>query len=90
MEKEKLTAVIKNFRRGASHQRTNQFIVIINGITSKAKASSLVGKKVSWKTISGKLIAGRIMQAHGAKGAVRVRMVKGLPGEAVGTPIQIK
>ena len=85
-----MKAVIKNFRRGASHQKTNQFIVIIDGVTSKAKASSLVGKKVSWKTISGKLIAGKIMQAHGSKGAVRVRMNKGLPGEAVGTPILVK
>ena len=85
-----MKAVIKNFRRGASHQRTNQFIVVIDGIISKSKAASLVGKKVSWKTKSGKIISGKITRAHGAKGAVRVRMQKGLPGEAIGTPIQIK
>jgi len=85
-----MKAIIKNFRRGISHQITNQFIVIIDGISSKSKASSLVGKKVSWKTKSGKLIQGKIMASHGDNGAVRVRMQRGLPGEAIGTPIQVK
>jgi large subunit ribosomal protein L35Ae len=85
-----MNAIIKNFRRGVSHQRTNQFIVVVDGVSSKAKASPLVGKKVVWKTASGKNINGKVTNLHGAKGAVRVRMEKGLPGSAIGSPIQIK
>ena len=81
---------IKNFRRGRRTQHTNQFVLVADSIDSKAKASALIGKKVDWKTTSGKTIKGTITRVHGNKGAVTARMEKGLPGTAIGKKINVK
>ena len=49
-----MEALISNFRRGRHLQVTNQMILKVKDVDSKEKASKLVGKKVSWKTPSGK------------------------------------
>lgn len=81
--------VIKNYRRGRHTQNTRQAIIEIPGVDSRAKAFSLVGKKVQYKTPSGKIITGKITAAHGNSGAVRARFSKGLPGQAIGSKVQI-
>lgn len=82
--------IIKNFRRGRRTQHTNQFVLVSDSINSKTKASALIGKKAEWKTLSGKIIKGKITRVHGNKGAVTARMEKGLPGTAIGTKIEVK
>ena len=84
-----MNGIIKNFRRGKRTVTPNHFIIVVDGMDSKAKASKLIGKKVHWKTSSGKLMKGKISAVHGNKGAVRARFEKGLPGTAVGTKIVI-
>ena len=81
---------IVNYRRGLKTQTDNQYIIEVEGIKSKAAAEKLRGKKAVWKTSSGKAITGKIMQVHGAKGAVRARFEQGLPGQAIGTKIEVK
>ena len=81
---------IINYRRGAHTEYTNQYIIEVEGIDSKEKASPLAGKRVVWKTATGKEIVGKISKAHGNKGAVLVRFNKGLPGQAVGTDVEIQ
>ncbi len=81
---------IINYRRGAKTEYTNQYVVEINGIDSKEKASTLSGKRIAWKTPTGKEIVGKITKAHGNKGAVLARFNKGLPGQAVGTDVEIQ
>lgn len=81
---------IVNYRRGLKTQTANQYIIEVEGVKSKAEAEKLRGKKAVWKTVSGKLISGKIMQAHGSKGAVRARFEQGLPGQAIGTKIEVK
>jgi len=81
---------IKNFRRGRRTQHTNQFVLVADSIDTKTKASALLGKKVEWKTTSGKSINGKITRIHGDKGTVIARMEKGLPGTAIGTKINVK
>ena len=80
---------ITNFRRGRHVTRGNQMLVKIEGIDSKEKASSLKGKKVVWKSTSGKEITGKISEIHGNKGAVRVVFETGMPGQAIGNKVDI-
>ena len=87
-----MDATIVNFRRGVSTQTQNHIILEVPGIENREKAASVVGKQVSW-TSSGKEkkeITGKIVAAHGNKGAVRAIMERGLPGQSVGKKIAVK
>ena len=84
-----MEAIIKNFRRGRTTQTDNQMVLIIEGI-DKEKAKSLVGKKVSWKSPAGKEIKGEVRATHGTKGAVRALFERGMPGQAIGTKVNIE
>ncbi len=84
-----MEGTIMNYRRGLGTQRTNQYIVQVEGVEEKSKADSLSGRKVVWKTTSGKEIVGKISKAHGNSGAVLARFNQGLPGQAVGTKVAI-
>ena len=48
----------------------------------------LVGRKVVW--VEGKnRFVGKIAGFHGKNGVVRVRFLKGLPGQALGTTVEL-
>jgi len=81
--------ILKNYRRGRNTQHPTQYIVEVDGIETRAKASTLNGKKVTWKSVAEKAITGKIMAAHGNSGAVRVKFDKGLPGQAIGTRVSV-
>ena len=85
-----MEGVIKNFRRGRTTQKTNHMIVYLDESNNREKASELVGKGVVWKSPKGKEINGKVASAHGNKGAIRVIFEKGLPGQSLGTKIEIK
>ena len=82
--------VIVNYRRGVGTQANNQMIIEIPAVNSKARAQAYLGKRVEWTTSAGRILAGRITAAHGSKGAVRARFDNPLPGQAIGTPIEVK
>ena len=87
-----MQGIIASFRRGRKTQKTNQAIIYIDSIKSKEKAAEIIGKKVTWIS-SGKkktTITGKITAAHGSKGAVRVLFERGIPGQALGTKIEIE
>jgi large subunit ribosomal protein L35Ae len=84
-----MQGLIVNYRGGLKTQTANQYIIEPEGSKSKASAAKLAGKKVVWKTSKGKPIVGKIMQAHGNNGAVRAKFSKGLPGQALGTKVEI-
>jgi len=85
-----MEATIVNYRRGLHTEYTNQFIIEIEGVKSKDEANKLAGKKVIWKTLTGKEIIGKITHAHGNNGAMLVRFEKGLPGQAIGTKLVVE
>ncbi len=64
-------------------------VLKVKGTDTKDKASKLVGKKVSWKTSSGKEIKGEIKATHGNSGAVRAIFEKGMPGQSISTKIKV-
>ena len=65
-------------------------IVQIKGVDGKEKASKLVGKKVVWKTSAGKQLTGQITNIHGNSGALRVRFDTGMPGQSIGSKVNIE
>lgn len=79
---------ILSYRMGR-HTQTNNHMVVDFNMASKEKAKSLVNKKVKWKSQTGKIINGTIASAHGNSGKVRVIFERGLPGQAVGSEVEI-
>ena len=59
-------------------------------LTSREEAKKHAGNEVEWKSPSGKIIKGKISDAHGNKGLVRAIFEKGLPGQAITDEIEVK
>lgn len=84
-----MEAIISNFRQGRHHQKTSHIILVVKGYEEKEKSKELLGKKVVYTTTSGKKINGEVKATHGNKGCVRAIFEKGLPGQAIGTKIEL-
>ena len=85
-----MEGTIVNFRGSRRVKSHNQMIVEVQGVASKEKATSFVGKKVVWKTPGTKLMTGKVASAHGNSGALRVIFETGMPGQAIGSKVQIE
>ena len=83
--------IIVNYRRGRRTQTTNQMIVLIPQ-HNKEKSQKLLGKEVVYfcEGKNKKQIKGKIASLHGNKGAIRVLFEKGVPGQAIGTKIEVR
>ena len=55
---------------------------------SVSEAGQLIGRKVVWKEGKNKFI-GKIVGLHGKRGLVRARFRKGMPGQALGTSVEL-
>lgn len=79
------------FRRGRHIQKPRHFLIEIPGTDSREKAMKFAGQSVIWKSEGKnvKEIKGKISSAHGNKGVVRAIFEKGLPGQAIGTDVEI-
>ena len=77
------------FRRGRHTIHKRHFIIDV-GAKSIEEAKKFVGKEVSWKSSSGKILKGKISAAHGNKGLVRAIFEKGLPGQALTQDVEVK
>ncbi len=85
-----MEARVKNFRRGRNTKYDKQIIVETDEINEKDEAKEHVGKKAVYTTESGKKIIGKVTSPHGNSGALRLRFRKGLPGQIIGSKIEIK
>ena len=85
----KMEAIISNFRRGRKTQTLNQVILVVKGYEKTEKSKELVGKTVTWKSPAGKELKGKVAATHGNKGAVRVLFETGMPGQSIGTKVDI-
>ncbi len=85
-------AKVIQFRRGRTTYTPKHFLIEIEGVDNREKASTFVGKKVSWESTgkNPKKIDGLIKSAHGNKGVVRAIFEKGLPGQAIGTEVSLE
>ena len=77
-----------NYRIGIKTQASQECLIQFTGVTSAGQAGQLVGKKVVWKSKT-KVSAGKVVGFHGRNGTVRVRFKKGVPGQALGTTVEL-
>ncbi|MGQ9460802.1 MAG: 50S ribosomal protein L35ae [Candidatus Bathyarchaeaceae archaeon] len=85
---ESLTGLIVSYRTGPKTQRPKECILLFSNIKSSREATRLVGRKVAWP-VEERKIRGKIVALHGEKGLVRARFRKGVPGQALGTRVEI-
>lgn len=85
-----MEGIIVHFRGSRRVKRHNQMIVAVDSIKNKGEASKLIGKKVIWKSSAGKQLTGQITAAHGNSGALRVRFDTGMPGQSIGSKVEIE
>jgi len=86
--KETVQGIILNYRVGPKTQRSKECLIRFTHVNSASEASRLIGRKVAWKSGKNKII-GKIVDLHGKKGLVRARFRKGLPGQALGTTVEL-
>jgi len=83
-----LQGFIAGYRKGPKTQRSREYILQFPRIKSLGEASRLIGRKVAWPVRERK-VRGKIVGLHGRGGMVRARFRKGLPGNALGTTVEI-
>ncbi len=81
---------VVQFRQGRHTLKVRHYLIEVEGSLDREKAAKLVGKEVEWKSPAGKIIKGKVSAAHGNNGVVRAIFEKGLPGQAVGTEVELK
>jgi large subunit ribosomal protein L35Ae len=79
---------IVNYRIGIRTQMSRECLIQFAHVNSVSLAGPLIGRKVVWKQGKGKLI-GKIVGLHGKKGVVRAKFRKGVPGQALGTTVEL-
>ena len=77
-----------NYRIGLSTQMSKECLIQFAHVASVSEAGRLVGRKVVWKAGKNKFV-GRIVGLHGKKGMVRAKFRKGVPGQALGTTVEL-
>ena len=78
--------VVQSYRRGPKSQRNQECLIKVLDLESKVP--NLIGWKVSWPQDEPRLF-GTILKPHGKTGTLRVKFVKGLPGQALSTNVKI-
>jgi large subunit ribosomal protein L35Ae len=85
-----MKAKVIQFRRGRKSFTPRHFLIEIPDCDTKEKAKKFAGKDVEWKSPAGNVIKGKIAASHGNKGVVRAIFEIGLPGQAIGTDVEVK
>lgn len=85
-----MKGTVVQFRRGRHVIHEKHFILDF-GLKTKEEAKKLAGKEVEWISPgkNKKTIKGRISDSHGNSGLVRAIFEKGLPGQSIGTEIEM-
>lgn len=85
----KVNGRITNYRTGPKAQMTSECLIQFEQFNSVSLASKLIGQKVLWKQGKSEL-PGKIVGLHGKKGMLRVRFANGVPGQAIGTLVELE
>jgi large subunit ribosomal protein L35Ae len=84
-----MKGIIVQFRRGRKTVKERHYLLDLD-LKDRAEAKKHAGSEVEWKSPAGKVIKGKISDAHGNKGLVRAIFETGLPGQAITTEIEVK
>lgn len=79
---------IVNYRIGPKTQMSKECLVQFENVGSNSLAGKFVGQKVVWK-MGNNMLTGKIVGLHGKNGMVRVKFTQGVPGQALGTTVQL-
>ena len=85
---EVLMGAVASCRRGPKTQRPKEYLIQFRSVKSFSEAGQLIGRKAAWPLGQPNCI-GKIVALHGKKGLVRARFRKGLPGNALGSLVEI-
>jgi large subunit ribosomal protein L35Ae len=85
--KEEYSGVALNYRLGKKRQRPRECLIVVREVEEDIPMR-LIGWKVSWPQDRSRLF-GRISKPHGKSGTLLVKFDRGLPGQALGTPVKI-
>jgi len=84
-----MKGILVQYRRGRHTVHEKHYLLDL-GFTNREEAKKMKGKIVEWKSSSGKIIKGKISDAHGNKGIVRAIFESGLPGQSITQEIEVK
>jgi large subunit ribosomal protein L35Ae len=84
-----MKGIIVQFRRSRHRIKERHYLLDL-GYASRDEAIKAKGKSVEWKSPAGKIIKGKISDAHGNKGLVRAIFESGLPGQAITEHVEVK
>lgn len=84
-----MKGILVQYRRGRHTVHEKHYLLDL-GFKDREEAKKAKGKIVEWKSSSGKIIKGKISDAHGNKGIVRAIFESGLPGQAITTEVEVK
>ncbi len=79
---------IMNYHIGIRTQNSKECLIDFSTTSSDKRVEVRIGQKVLWKGYKSE-INGRIVGFHGRNGVVRVKFSKGLPGQALGTLVEL-
>jgi len=80
--------IIQNYRIGTGSQNTKECLIQFAHVNSASLAGQLFNRKVIWEQGDIKFI-GTIIGAHGKNGVVKVKFQKSVPGQALGTTVEL-
>ncbi len=83
MKRRGLKALIVSYTRSKERQHSNHMILKPLGIESREQAAQLIGRRVVWKSPTGRRLIGKITRTHGTQGEVKARFETPLPGQAL-------
>lgn len=84
-----MKGIVVQFRRSRHRIKEKHYLLDVN-CKDRAEATKMKGKEVVWQSPAGKVIKGKISDAHGNKGLVRAIFESGLPGQAIADNIEVK
>ena len=74
---------------GGRRTRNNKHILVKIEQFDDKGAAKYIGRKVTWKSPSGNILTGNIVNVRGGNGVLKAMFRKGLPGQAVGNELYI-
>lgn len=83
-----MKGIVVQFRRSRHRIKEKHYLLDL-GFQNRDEAKKAAGKLVAWKSSAGKIIKGKVSDAHGNKGLVRAIFESGLPGQAMATPVEV-
>lgn len=84
-----MKGILVQFRRGRHTVHQRHYLLDL-GAKNREEAKKLKDRVVEWKSASGKVIKGKISDAHGTRGLVRAIFERGLPGQAITSEVEVK